>query len=236
MISTTPFITVYIPTHNYEQYIQSAVNSVVNQTYKNWELIIINDGSTDCTAMHLEEYEDYSNIRIYQLNEKQGLIKASNYALARARGEYVIRLDADDWLQTDALEVFAHSAMRWSHINLFYPNMIAINRIGGDIKILQREFKLLNDYAPNGAGCLIKREPFSQIDYYDEEFDCQDGFYLFNKARALGWEIHFLNESLYIYYQHPTSLSHNKIKMHETRLKIAKKHFQGACSFDKSIS
>ena len=89
-------VSVVIPTYNSEQFILEALNSVFNQTYENYEVIIIDDGSTDDTATALEPFAD--RIRYY-FQRNQGLAVARNNGLEKTLGEFVTYLDADDiWL------------------------------------------------------------------------------------------------------------------------------------------
>jgi glycosyltransferase involved in cell wall biosynthesis len=95
MKKNTPLISVVMPVLNGEKYIGEAVKSVLNQTFKKFELIIINDGSTDNTLKVIDQFKD-KRIRII-INEKNlGLVKAINKGIFAAKGKYIARCDADD--------------------------------------------------------------------------------------------------------------------------------------------
>lgn len=98
-------VSVIMPAYNAEAYISDAVNSVVNQTYADWELIIIDDGSTDNTAQKVQPWlEQDSRVRYYyQDNGKQG--KARNLGISKSRGVYLAFLDADDIWLPEKLEI-----------------------------------------------------------------------------------------------------------------------------------
>ena len=101
-------ITVYITNHNYGRYIKKAIDSVLNQTFKELELIIVDDGSTDNSKEIINRYKDNKKITsIFQKNK--GLNVSNNIALRIAKGKYIMRLDADDWLDTHALEILYKS-------------------------------------------------------------------------------------------------------------------------------
>ncbi len=88
-----------MPAYNASKYIRQAINSVINQTYNDWELIIVDDGSIDVTSEIVKEYLfiDKRISYFYQENGKQG--KARNFAISKAKGDYLAFLDADDlWL------------------------------------------------------------------------------------------------------------------------------------------
>lgn len=99
-------VTVYIPTYNYAHYVDKAVQSVLKQTMQDWELIIINDGSTDNTIDVLNRYKNNQKIRIID-QENKGLNVTNNIALRLSNGQYVMRLDADDYLDENALLVMS---------------------------------------------------------------------------------------------------------------------------------
>jgi len=89
-----PKLSVVMPVHNGERYLREAVESVLNQTFTDFEFIIINDGSTDTTQAILENYPDSRLVVVNR--EHQGLVASLNQGLTLARGEYVARQDADD--------------------------------------------------------------------------------------------------------------------------------------------
>jgi glycosyltransferase involved in cell wall biosynthesis len=99
-----PLVSVIIPCHNYGKYLGEAIDSVLNQTYKNLEIIIINDGSTDDTDSVAKKYEkDYPTVR-YVSQKNLGIVKTRNTGISQAKGDYMIQLDADDWLDKDYIE------------------------------------------------------------------------------------------------------------------------------------
>ena len=95
---------VIMPVYNGEKFIDDAINSVCAQTYDNWELIIVNDGSKDNTADVLKKYEINSQIKIIH-QENGGVSVARNTAISASKGEYIVFLDADDVWHTNHLEV-----------------------------------------------------------------------------------------------------------------------------------
>jgi len=90
-----PRITVLLPVYNAEKYINESVHSILNQTFKDFELIIINDGSTDSSLHIINGFTDDRIVKINN-NENIGLIDSLNKGLGAAKGEYIARMDADD--------------------------------------------------------------------------------------------------------------------------------------------
>lgn len=99
-----PKISVIIPVYNVEKYIQKCLDSIINQTYTNTEIICIDDGSTDNSLEILNNYakNDDRFVIITQKNQGQGV--ARNNAIKIAKGEYIICVDSDDWIESDSLE------------------------------------------------------------------------------------------------------------------------------------
>ena len=106
MKSYEPLITVYIVNHNYERYLLQSINSVLDQTLQDFELIIIDNGSTDGSQKLIEKFSPHEKVlTIFQ--ENLGLNTANNTALGRANGRYLMRVDADDFLDHHALQVLS---------------------------------------------------------------------------------------------------------------------------------
>ena len=108
MISS-PKVSVVIPTYNYAKFISQAIDSVLNQTFTDYEIIVIDDGSSDRT---LETLQTYGHKICYVTQSNKGLAAARNRGIKIARGELVVFLDADDWflpeMLEDAVAVFAN--------------------------------------------------------------------------------------------------------------------------------
>ena len=90
-----PFISVIMSVYNAEQFLREAIDSILNQTYDNFEFIIIDDASTDSSNAILRSYNDH-RIRVHLNKENSGLTKSLNIGLALAKGTYIARQDADD--------------------------------------------------------------------------------------------------------------------------------------------
>ena len=95
-------VSIILPVFNGEKFIKKAIESVLNQSLNDFELIVINDGSTDSTADIINSFED-NRIRIINQSNK-GPGQARNNGLKIASGDYIMFLDADDWFCEDALE------------------------------------------------------------------------------------------------------------------------------------
>ena len=99
----TKKVSILLPSYNYERYIEVAINSVLKQTYANWELIIIDDGSSDNSVNIIKPYTKNKRIRLYT-QTNQGVTKTLNKAFKLAKGDYICFLDADDFYHPKKLE------------------------------------------------------------------------------------------------------------------------------------
>jgi len=102
MSAKTRLISVIIPAYNAASFIEETIQSLYNQTYTNWEAIIVNDGSTDTTATICDSFTDKRVITIHQSNT--GVATARNNGLALAKGDYIVFFDADDLMAPDFLQ------------------------------------------------------------------------------------------------------------------------------------
>ena len=99
-----PLISIIIPVYNVEKYLRQCLDSVVNQTYRNFEVVCVNDGSTDTSIEILQEYKkEYSNFRVYT-QENKGLGITRNVGVSHATGDYLYFLDSDDYIEPDLIE------------------------------------------------------------------------------------------------------------------------------------
>lgn len=103
LIYDGPLVSVVMTVYNREKYIKEAIESVLNQSYKNIELIIVNDGSTDNSEKIIKQFED-SRIKYYKKNNT-GQLDTFKYAYKRVNGEYVIRVDSDDKIDKDIISL-----------------------------------------------------------------------------------------------------------------------------------
>lgn len=103
-MNSSPDISIIIPVYNVEKYLRECLNSIVNQTFKNIEVICINDGSTDRSLEILREYEQKDDRFVVISQENKGVSAARNTGIDRAKGEYIMFVDSDDWIANNACE------------------------------------------------------------------------------------------------------------------------------------
>ena len=130
----SPEISVYITNHNYGNYLNLSIKSVLNQTFKDFELIILDDGSTDNSIKILSKFKNNKKIRIiYQKNE--GMIKSINTAIKASKGRFVLRLDADDYLNKNALLVLYNEIVKNKGVGLVYSDYYLVDKKNNILKL-----------------------------------------------------------------------------------------------------
>lgn len=105
-----PMVSIIVPIYNAEQYLRRCVDSILNQEYTDFELLLVNDGSTDASGDICEEYGDRDPRVIVIQKENTGVSDSRNRAIDRARGKYLQFLDSDDWITPDATRLFVRAA------------------------------------------------------------------------------------------------------------------------------
>ena len=215
-------ISVYIPTYNYGQFIEQAVESVLKQTLKDWELIVINDGSTDDTSDILKKYAGNEKIRILD-QENKGLTVTNNIALRLSQGKYIIRLDGDDFMDENLLLVLSNVLDTKPEIGLVYPDYYHVSEDGEVLEIVRRkkigeEARLL-DLPAHGACTMFRRDLLLELGGYYEDFSCQDGYELWLRF-IQKYKPFNVNLPLFYYRQHLSSLTQDKARILDTRRRI----------------
>ncbi len=216
-------VTVYIPSYNYANYLQQAINSVLVQTLKDYEIILIDDASTDDTNKLLSKYEHVNNIRVIRFQQNQGLIKCCNKALAESKGDYIIRLDADDFIDENALlfmtkylDVHPDVCAVTSDYFLVAENGNVLS-YGSEINFSQQR---ITEAAPRGAGLFVRTSCLKAIGGYDESAKNQDGYSLWSKFKKFNHVLKKINAPLYHYRRHERNVTNNMEIIASSRRKI----------------
>ena len=138
-----PLISVIIPVYGVEKYIAQCLESVINQTYKNLEIIVVNDGTKDRSADIAKEYAAKdSRIKVYDF-KNGGLSVARNRGLEIATGEYISYLDSDDWIDTKMYETLLEAAMK-NEADMVKCGIIETNGVAEE-KITFSDVKIINN-------------------------------------------------------------------------------------------
>lgn len=209
---------IIITAYNYEKYINECVESCLGQLdVEEFEVIVVDDGSTDMTRRKLDAYND-SRLRIYSI-ENSGIEKASNFGFMKAKGEYVIRVDADDKLELNYLKVMS-SYEAINDTRFFFSNYKIIDAASNTtesislpsfdkIEILER-----GDFLATGT--MIHKATLFEIGFYSERVRNSglENYELIINFLKAGYNGELVENSLFCYRRHDYNLSELK------RLKI----------------
>mgnify|MGYP006429063539 CR=1 FL=1 len=223
----SPLISVYITNYNYARFLKKAIDSVLSQSFHDFELLIIDDGSTDDSKNIIEGYASNPKIKIiYQHNK--GLNVTNNIAIRAASGKYIIRLDADDYLVSNALEQMSGKLEANPELGMVFPNYYYIDEkdqvTGEEVRHDFDNNKVsLLDQPAHGACTMIRTDFLNEIGGYDESFNCQDGYELWIKFTQR-YEVSNLREPLFYYRKHGSNLTSNEEMILQTRAKINQKY------------
>ena len=124
---SNPLISVLVPSYNQAEYLPQTLDSLLAQTYQNWEAVIVNDGSTDSTPQVLEQYANKDpRFRVFH-KENGGCGSALNEALRNARGEWICWLSSDDMFVQNKLEVHLYGFKKYPGIKVFHTDYLVLN-------------------------------------------------------------------------------------------------------------
>ncbi|MDA9140750.1 glycosyltransferase family 2 protein [Gammaproteobacteria bacterium] len=221
-----PLVSIYVLNHNYSQYLKFAIDSCLQQSYSNIEILLIDDGSTDESLSIIDSLTLDNNIKVIK-QQNLGLIKSCNTAISHTHGKYILRLDADDYLHKDAIKELVQKMEEDEEIVLVFPNYWEVDINNTPIREVQRfnfdtEVTLFN-LPSHGAVTLFRRDFLEAIGGYDESFSRQDGYFIWLKA-IQDYKVSNVTKPLFYYRQHPVSLSSDKTSLLYTRSQILKKH------------
>jgi glycosyltransferase involved in cell wall biosynthesis len=196
-----------MPVYNAEKYLRAALNSVLAQTLRDFEIVAVDDGSTDGSGKILEEYAS-RDARVRLMRQKNaGHAAARNAAAAVARGRYIAMHDADDVFHPDRLEKQAAALdARPDLIAVFCRTVVtdenlkplAVTRVPTDPPAVRRAMRCGNPLQQNP---MIRREAYEKIGGYHEAFVCSSDFDFNLRLLDVG-EVMCLPEAYHVYRQH----------------------------------
>ena len=218
-------VTIYIPCRNYGKFLSQSIDSVLSQLYTNWELFIIDEGSTDQSVeiadKYLNKYPD--KIKLIKNENPIGLQKIANNILGLSNGKYMVRLDADDWFDESALMLMVLKLEKSPKAGLVYGNYYYTNEEGEIIGIESRHILGKEDNSgqlpPHGACTMFRTRSLKNSGGYSESVNAQDGWDLWFKLSKKIGAIN-LQAPLFFYRQHGSSMSRDENRLLTARAKI----------------
>jgi len=222
-------ISIIIPAYNAEDYITKTIDSVIKQTYTNWELIVVDDGSTDRTANIIKEFCKNDNRVIYIYQKNTGVSHARNNGLKKAKGKFIALLDADDLWNNNKLEsvlqAFLKNNIDWIFsdvIDLYEDGRESIKKIKETNNILESLLLWDSKVLTAPSGIVFKSHCYSKSLKFDKKFTtaADQDFVIQLASKYKGYHI---NSPLWKYRILENSMSHNISVMEKDHIGVFKK-------------
>ncbi len=194
-----PLISIIVPCYNQAQYLSEALQSVLDQTYTNWECIIVNDGSPDNTEEIALEWIKKNTKFNYLKKQNGGLSSARNEGIKIAKGEWILPLDADDYISTNYLEL-ASKEFNKKNIKLIYGNAEKFGEETGFWSLPDYSIEILAHKNVIYCTAFFKRKDWETIGGYDEKmiYGLEDWDFWISLLES-GGEVHKINQICFYY-------------------------------------
>lgn len=226
-----PKVSVVIPAYNAMLYLPETLESVLSQTFADFEVLIINDGSSDNIAQWFSKVTDPRVILISQ--ENQGLPGTRNKGIAHAQGEYIAFLDADDLWEPTKLEKQVRCLEDKTAVGLVYTWAVLVDERGNPTgRVIASyveghvwEKMLEDDMIRNGSSAMVRRCCFETVGVFDQSLASAEDRDMWIRI-AFRYPFAVIQEPLLRYRQHSNSMSKNRQRMFESLRTVIEKSFQ----------
>ncbi len=225
---SNPLVSIIMPAYNAAEYIAEAIESVLIQNYRNFELIIVDDGSTDNTKDIIAGFKDEKIKYFYK--ENAGTASARNLAMKESKGDFLITLDADDMITPDFIAKHLQQFEKHPETDLVYCDDYLIDEDGKPTRVSERpEYpdrkSLIRDLFRYGCPIVpfrtcIRKSVFDKIGFFDEDLLVGEDYDMMRRFVKSGLKIHHLKDALYLRRITPNNLLRNSTAQN------AKCHFE----------
>lgn len=236
MSRLNPEVSIIMPAYNAGKYIEESIQSVLNQTHQNWELLIVNDGSTDNTQIIAESYaaKDPRVKLINQVNSRLGA--ARNKGIQNALGDWIAFLDSDDLWTSLKLEKQMLVSKEFPDVDMIYTdgwvfhdgnfnNLIPYSTITGkytseNMYVLEYE----TNYIPV-LSAIVKKDMVNKVGFQEEIIQCCEDWDYWLRMAINGATFYGINEKLFYYRRHDSNMSSNSVTMRLAQASILIKNY-----------
>jgi teichuronic acid biosynthesis glycosyltransferase TuaG len=232
--SSQTLVSIVIPTFNQAEFLKEALGSVINQTHRAWEAIVINNFSTDTTIEVLNQFNDARISRLDFAND--GVIARSrNKGIELAKGEYVAFLDSDDLWEptklTRSLDALSSGADVVCHAERWFGGgeRERVVRYGPEYRA-EYESLLINGNCISTSATVIRRSVLADLGGFQEreDFITTEDYDLWLRTARSGYKIVFTEEVLGSFRRHSTSASSSTIRHLQAELAVLEEHFRSS--------
>lgn len=230
-------VSVIIPVYNHEKFVAETIDGVISQTYKNWELLIVDDCSTDESWGIIQECaKKDSRIKAFRNDTNKGLIPNWRFLIDNSKGEYIAFLEGDDFFYKDNLAKKIEIFERYSGLGMVYCNFNVVNEKGNiiveDYRLFQEaktyrnrsispsEYLLSKFHLINSYGQIMIQKSILKEVGYPRTLDPSEKVFLpsdwdFNFRISTQTKIYYVDEVLFGYRRHSSNSSYDAVKAYE---------------------
>lgn len=200
MNENTELVSVMLPVYNSEETIEKSLRSILNQTYKNFEVLLIDDGSNDNSYEICKEYENiYSNVRLFKNNKNIGLTKSLNLLIKESKGKYICRQDSDDISLPTRIQIQVNTLIS-QNLDACTTRAQVLNqtRVIPNLFFylpLKLAIKYKNPFIHGSL--LMKKNVLNEIGNYDEKFKYAQDYKLMSDLLKNGYKCKIIKQPLY---------------------------------------
>lgn len=239
--SNSPLVSIVFTSYNHAEYLQQAIDSLLNQTYNNFELIIVDDCSNDGSQTILKNYQNNSRVKLNILKQNTGsYVKASNYGANLAEGDYLLFAQCDDFAHSDQLITLVNASQQFQEAGVIWSksNMVDLNglvfeddfegrekkfrdRCQSNVLLSGNEMRRFLAYScviPNLSAALIKKDLYYQVGKLSEKYLVASDWAFWLSLSELT-NFYYITEPLNNFRQHETTIR-NSIKIENQILEI----------------
>lgn len=237
-----PLVSVVIPCYNHEKFVQDCIQSVIDQTYDNIELIIIDDGSKDNSVDKIKEMiplceKRFTNFE-FRYRPNKGLSATLNEALEWCKGEYFSAIASDDIMlknktaiQVEFLNKNKSVLAVFGGVKLIDENNRELSERLSQSEIYDFRKIIMHEHDLPAPTQMIRLNALREVGGYNPNILIED-WYMWLKLSSIG-NLYYMNELLCLYRQHDNNISKNFLKMHQGRIDVLS-HFKNSLYYDKA--
>lgn len=226
MANTTPLFSFIIPVYNVEKYLNQCVDSILNQEYKNFEVILVDDGSKDNSGKICDEYVNKDErVRVFH-KENGGVSVARNYGIQKATGKYILFVDSDDYIESNSLTQLANTVEKEEYDLIFlkgykiYDNE-KLQALDGDIKFdglktreeILKYISKLSKFPGSACTKVINKQLIDEYKiYFEEKRVSLEDVEVIIKILKVANKMTSINSPYYFYRQNRVGSTTNSLK------------------------
>lgn len=226
-MKTSPLVSIVVPCYNHQDFVKKCLNSVICQTYKNIEIIVIDDGSTDKTPEILQAMAA-ENKFIIRLQKNIGLSKTLNKAIkSYAHGKYISVIASDDYWELDKiskqvifLEASDNYALVFGKAKIVDADDIVLGNLGDQMPDSLTFDSLILDNKVIASTTMFRKDVWELVGGFNEDSYIEDWDLWLKMAEK--FKIGFINENLGFYRRHGSNMSNNLLRMENSKTDILK--------------